>query len=70
MYDDAADDEEADGSDASLGVSDNERHDNVPDDCTTDEDDNDDYMTDDGVEQEVDHVAESITWKPSKKWYV
>ena len=47
LHDDTTDDEEADGSDTSLGTSESEL--NVLDDYTTD-DSSDDYISDDGVE--------------------
>ena len=59
--DERADEGEADGSDASEDEYD------IPD-ARDDFDEEDDYMTDDGVEAEVDHPAENISWKQSKQW--
>ena len=52
--------------------SDSETDESMPDldviDTSDDDSDSEDYMTDDGVEAEVDHPAETIAWKQSAQW--
>ena len=65
LHNNGTDDEEADGSD---DAQDSEEYDDVPDARDNFEEEDGDYMTDDGIETEAEHPAETITWKQSKQW--